>query len=208
MKNYTEQERISTLPLFDRIAAPQPGDLIRRGRMVCEVKDVLEHVVECEFRDPDGVSRTDIPKGEWDHLAVKTVERGAEFTPAPTLPLFEAGKSPSVKTILTMMRDGTVENTTVEYGSPEPDYKYRGWRPIKPGSQCAKVFDYLKTHGSITDAEARDRLGITRVGARIWDLHHEHGIATEQTMIEVPNRRGDTCRVARYTLSSNDQGQP
>ncbi len=83
--------------------------------------------------------------------------------------------------------------------------QYRDATEPNPGSQCAKVLDYLKTHGSITDAEARDRLGITRVGARIWDLLYKHGVACDHALIEVPNRYGETCRVARYTLRRTPQ---
>ena len=39
-----------------------------------------------------------------------------------------------------------------------------------------KVLAYLKKHHSITDLEAREYIGTTRLGARIWDLRHDEDI--------------------------------
>jgi len=52
---------------------------------------------------------------------------------------------------------------------------------------------------SITSLEAVDLYGVTRLSGRIYDLKKE-GHQIESEMVEVKNRRGDTCHVKRYTL--------
>jgi hypothetical protein len=64
--------------------------------------------------------------------------------------------------------------------------------------QQRQVLDRLKL-GPLTDSEARDELGINRLGARIWDLR-KMSYNIESELIAVRNRDGDTCHVARYTL--------
>jgi hypothetical protein len=42
-------------------------------------------------------------------------------------------------------------------------------------------------------------LGITRLASRVHDLRR-FGINVEKEMVSVQNRKGETCRVARYTI--------
>lgn len=67
-------------------------------------------------------------------------------------------------------------------------------------SQNDTVLNYLNGKGhTITTLEAMQRWGIMRLGARIYDLKRQgHKIKSET--VEVYNRFGDKCRVARYIL--------
>ena len=69
-------------------------------------------------------------------------------------------------------------------------------------TQCDMVLAYIRLHGSITALEADDALGVRRLAARIADLKDDgHDITSE--MVTVINRRGDECRVARYSLAAS-----
>lgn len=47
-------------------------------------------------------------------------------------------------------------------------------------TQEEMILDYLKEHGSITSMQAFQRLGITRLSARVYDLRdHGHNVVTE-----------------------------
>lgn len=51
----------------------------------------------------------------------------------------------------------------------------------------------------MTSLEILQDLGIYRAGARVYDLKNEgHRVVAD--MVAVPNRHGETCRVARYAL--------
>lgn len=52
--------------------------------------------------------------------------------------------------------------------------------------------------GKLTDHQARDQLGITRLAAVIHRLRKVHEIASHE--ITVPNRFRNTCRIAEYEL--------
>lgn len=66
-------------------------------------------------------------------------------------------------------------------------------------TQNERVLTYLKTHGSITQMEATNMLGVTRLAARIADLKRMgHEFTT--TTVKDKNRFGDTVRYARYKL--------
>lgn len=67
-------------------------------------------------------------------------------------------------------------------------------------TQCERILEHLQTHGSITDAEARSLYGISRAGARIWDLRHKHGYHIRMTWENGKNRYGEPTHWARYTL--------
>lgn len=66
-------------------------------------------------------------------------------------------------------------------------------------TQCNDVLKYLKEHGSITIYEAVYKLGITRLGARIWDLKRQ-GYMFSSELVEVTKRDGTKTRVKQYTL--------
>ena len=66
-------------------------------------------------------------------------------------------------------------------------------------SQKDRLLEYLKYHGAITQFDAWYMLGISRLGARIWDLKRD-GINIKSQLIPVKNRFGEVCRVAQYNL--------
>lgn len=69
--------------------------------------------------------------------------------------------------------------------------------PIR--TQTEAVLDYLREVGPLTQHEASARLGVARLGARVWDLKQRgHAIHTE--LVEAPSRYGGPARVARYSL--------
>lgn len=71
-------------------------------------------------------------------------------------------------------------------------------------TQRERLLNYLREHGSITQLEAVNELGIMRLGARVYDLKkHGHRIISE--MVQVSNRYGEKCRVKRYTLKGGTQ---
>lgn len=65
-------------------------------------------------------------------------------------------------------------------------------------SQATDIIEFIRDNGSITTMQAFG-LGITRLASRVHDLRR-FGINVEREMIEVLNRKGETCRVARYTI--------
>jgi hypothetical protein len=65
-------------------------------------------------------------------------------------------------------------------------------------SQATEVIEYIKAHGSITTMQAFG-LGITRLASRVYELR-KRGIELDKEMVTVNNRKGEPCRVARYTM--------
>ena len=66
-------------------------------------------------------------------------------------------------------------------------------------SQATDIILYIRDHGSITTKQAMEELGCYRLSGRIYDIK-SFGIPVEKEMVEVKNRKGETCRVARYTI--------
>ena len=67
-------------------------------------------------------------------------------------------------------------------------------------TQAKEVYEFMREHGSITTMQAFG-LGITRLASRVHDLKRS-GIDIEREMVAVQNRKGETCYVARYTISN------
>ena len=66
-------------------------------------------------------------------------------------------------------------------------------------TQCARILDYMRQHGGITQREATEHIGCTRLAARIADLKRQ-GIDVCGDMVTVENRYGEKCRVKQYRL--------
>ena len=66
-------------------------------------------------------------------------------------------------------------------------------------TQTEKILDYMERHGSITPLEAMNKLGIMRLGARIFDLK-DSGIKIVTERVTEKNRFGELCSLARYSL--------
>lgn len=69
-------------------------------------------------------------------------------------------------------------------------------------TQNQRIIDYLDSHGSITQLEALNELGIMRLASRISDLRRR-GYMIESKMDVVHNRYGEKCRVKRYTIKKD-----
>lgn len=68
-------------------------------------------------------------------------------------------------------------------------------------SQNDKILKYMETHKrGITPLTAMEKFGCMRLSGRIHDLR-ERGYEISSELVEVRNRYGEKCRVARYTLS-------
>ena len=66
-------------------------------------------------------------------------------------------------------------------------------------TQCQKILNFIKEHGSINPSEAYNRLHIYRLGARIKDLRDAgHKIRTD--IARETNADGETVRYAVYSL--------
>lgn len=65
---------------------------------------------------------------------------------------------------------------------------------------CEKILKFMKTHKlGITPLQAMDHFGCMCLAQRIYDLR-KMGYKIKSEIVEVKNRYGKTCRVARYTL--------
>lgn len=69
----------------------------------------------------------------------------------------------------------------------------------KKPTQAQRVLRYLKRHVGITDAEARDELGISRLSGRIYELR-ESGVNIANVWREGTNRYGEQTRFVEYRL--------
>ena len=56
-------------------------------------------------------------------------------------------------------------------------------------TQCEMILDYMRHHGGITQAEATEHIGCTRLAARIADLKR-HGFRIGGEMVKVKSRDG------------------
>lgn len=70
-------------------------------------------------------------------------------------------------------------------------------------TQRDKVIDYIKKFGSITSFEAYADLGITQLGARVFELK-ERGFKILTTCETGKNRYGENVRWYRYYLEENE----
>lgn len=65
-------------------------------------------------------------------------------------------------------------------------------------SQATDIIEFIRDHGSITTKQATD-MGVYRLSARVHEMR-AFGIPVEREMVTVKNRKGEDCRVARYTI--------
>lgn len=66
-------------------------------------------------------------------------------------------------------------------------------------NQSQRILEYMQRYGTITDKDARDDLGVQRLGARIYDLK-KMGYEITSKWIAVKNRYGETVHIKQYTL--------
>lgn len=69
----------------------------------------------------------------------------------------------------------------------------------KKVTQEMRVLKYLKNHVGITDTQAREKLGISRLSGRIYNLR-ESGYQILNVWKEGVNRYGEATRFVEYRL--------
>ena len=69
----------------------------------------------------------------------------------------------------------------------------------KRPTQCDKILDYIRRFGYITSWQAYSDLGITQLGARIYNLK-EKGYVFEKKRILTRNRLGEKTHYDEYRL--------
>ena len=72
-------------------------------------------------------------------------------------------------------------------------------------TQAQRVLDYMKEHGSITQLEALNTLGVMRLASRISNLKKQ-GYTIVGKFVTVRNRYGEECRVKQYSLGGDEVG--
>ena len=72
-------------------------------------------------------------------------------------------------------------------------------------TQSERIMRYMQEHGSVTQLEALNELGVLRLASRISELRRD-GYPIESQMVSVENRYGEKCRVKRYSLRSGASG--
>lgn len=66
-------------------------------------------------------------------------------------------------------------------------------------TQKQKILDYIRRFGKITSWEAYSELGITQLGARIYNLK-EDGYVFSTTRVNTTNRLGEKTHYDEYRL--------
>lgn len=67
-------------------------------------------------------------------------------------------------------------------------------------TQKDMILQYIRDTGSISSWEAYSELGITQLGARIWELHHNLKYNFRKERVTKTNRYGQKIRFDRYFL--------
>lgn len=70
-------------------------------------------------------------------------------------------------------------------------------------TQCDKIINYIKEFGSITAFEAFSDLGITQLGARVFELKSK-GYEFETELKTAKNRYGETVHFKAYKLKHEE----
>lgn len=62
------------------------------------------------------------------------------------------------------------------------------------------VLSYIRDFGSINSFQAYTDLGITQLGARIWELSHKFDYKFRKERVYAKNRYGKDCHYDNYFL--------
>ena len=71
-------------------------------------------------------------------------------------------------------------------------------------TQCQKIIEYCRQHGSITQLEAINCLGIMRLASRINDLKNA-GYKIKSEMVRGVNRDGEKISWSRYKVEEKNE---
>lgn len=66
-------------------------------------------------------------------------------------------------------------------------------------TQNERILAYMDKHGSITQMEAMNKIGVMRLASRISDLRRL-GYPIESQTVVVKNRYREKCRIKRYSM--------
>lgn len=75
---------------------------------------------------------------------------------------------------------------------------------IRLTPQQKRILRYMQSHRSITQRDANEALGITKLATRIGDMRR-NGILIDQDWDEGRNRYGEKCRFMRYWLKEGGE---
>ena len=70
-------------------------------------------------------------------------------------------------------------------------------------SQQQEILEYIKRYGSITPMQAYE-LGITKLATRVSEMRKK-GIEFHIEIVRSINKRGKTCRYARYSFPIEEE---
>lgn len=65
--------------------------------------------------------------------------------------------------------------------------------------QIDRILEYMNEHGSITQIEALNALGVMRLASRVADIKKQ-GYPVVSSTATVKNRFGETCHIKKYSL--------
>lgn len=72
-------------------------------------------------------------------------------------------------------------------------------------SQCMRMIEYMKEHGSVTTLEAVIKLGILSPTKVICDIRKRYGFGINKETLTVTNRYGENVRIKRYSLKEDEE---
>lgn len=70
-------------------------------------------------------------------------------------------------------------------------------------SQNKRILEYIAKHGSVSQLEALQYLGVMRLASRMSDLKRS-GYPVASETVTVTNRYGEKCRIKRYSIKGED----
>lgn len=69
----------------------------------------------------------------------------------------------------------------------------------RKATQCERILRFLRAHGTITQLEAMNVLGVFRLASRISDLKKQ-GYAIKGEMVASRNRYGEKIHFKQYSI--------
>lgn len=70
----------------------------------------------------------------------------------------------------------------------------------KKPTQCEKLLDYLRHHESLDFMVAWNELGISQVGARIFEIEHDYNIPIKRTKAKFRAKDGTVVYYVKYSI--------
>lgn len=72
-------------------------------------------------------------------------------------------------------------------------------------TQAIKILSYMFLHEEgITPMDALREFGCMRLGARIWELKHEHNLPIQRELVNYRKADGTPARYARYYIKKGE----